>query len=148
MCWARRSSRASCFPAACHEGEARYHLPALASGVIVSIIGGIAVYMAVTVYHSLHVGIADGSISASPSTLCRHRRRLCVGLADGSISASPMARCRHRRWSLLSLLLLLLLLLSRYYYITIAVVVIRMIIYYYYSHYYSYYYYSYYYYYI
>ena len=44
-----------------------------------------------------YIGIADGSVSASPTGLYRHRRRLCIGIAGGSISASSTALYRHRR---------------------------------------------------
>ena len=45
----------------------------------------------------LYLGIADGSRSASPTALYRHRRRLDLGITDGSRSASPTALYRHRR---------------------------------------------------
>ena len=67
------------FPARC-EGEARYHLPDFALGALVSIIGGIALYMAVTIYHYM---------SASPTALCQHLCRLYT---------SPTALRRHRCW--------------------------------------------------
>ena len=37
-------------------------------------------------------GIADGSTSASPTALYRHRRRLCIGIADGSIPTPSRPR--------------------------------------------------------